>query len=200
VHGRVKGKPRLDYTRLARIQEKTNIPFVIHGGTGLSEQQYRKLIDNGVAKINYFTVLAEANARQLEANLKNKNMTYQQIFADVRRKISEEVLGFMQLLNSAGRAAEVLIQCRPWKNIENVIICNNEENEKDVIEERLSRGQKELGQIPGVLDVEIGRTIKPDGKYNYCWLVRLANERVLDNFKSHPVYGQYASRPATSPL
>ena len=200
VHGRVKGKPRLDYTRLAKIQEKTSIPCVIHGGTGLSEQQYRKLIDYGVAKINYFTVLAETNAKQLETNLKNKNMTYQQIFADVRKRLGEEVFHFMQLLNSAGRAAEVLVQCRPWRNVENVIICNHEESEQGLIDEKLSRGQKELGQIPGVLEVEIGRTIRPNGGYNYCWLVRLANEQVLEKFKAHPVYENYTKKLVSSPL
>lgn len=192
MHGRVKGKPRLDYTRLAKIREKASIPFVIHGGTGLTEQQYRKLIDHGVAKINYFTVLAEANTKQLETNLKNKNMTYQQIFADVRKKIADEVLHFMHLLNSAGRAAEVLIQCRSWKAVENVIICNQGENEQGVVDEKLSRGQKELAQIPGVLEVEIGRTIKPNGQYSYCWLVRLANDKVLESFKAHPIYDNYA--------
>jgi len=192
MHGRMKGKPKLDYTRLARIQEKVNIPFVIHGGTGLSELQYRKLMDHGVAKINYFTVLAEANTRQLEANLKNKNMTYQQIFADVRKKIGAEVLHFMQLLNSAGRAAEVLIQCRPWKSVENVIICNHDENDQGVLDETLSKGRDELSRIPGVLEVEIGRTIQSLGRCEYCWLVKLANEKVLENFKVHPLYEKYA--------
>jgi len=197
VHGRMKGKPRLDYTRLAKIQEKTKLPLVIHGGTGLSEQQYRKLIDYGVAKINYFTVLAEANVRQLETNLKNKNMSLQQIFADVRREISEEVVHFMQLLNSAGRAAEVLIQCQPWQNIENVIICDPEESETDAMEKRLAKGQDELSRIPGVLTVDIGRTIKAPGQYCFCWLVKLANEAVLAKFIAHPIYEQYAVKRNT---
>lgn len=193
MHGRVKGKPRLDYTRLAKIREKVDIPFVIHGGTGLTEQQYRKLIDHGVAKINYFTVLAEANTKQLETNLKNKSMTYQQIFSDVRKRIGEEVFNFMQLLNSAGRAAEVAIQCQSWQAIENVIICNHGEDERGVLDEKLARGQKELGQIPGVLAVEIGRSIRPNGHYSYCWVVKLANDKVLESFKAHPVYENYAA-------
>ena len=200
IHGRVKGKPKLDYTRLAKIQEKASVPCVIHGGTGLSEQQYRKLIDHGVAKINYFTVLAEVNAKQLETNLKNKEMTYQQVFLDVRKRIGEEVFNFMQLLNSAGRAAEVMIQCRAWQNIENVIICNSEDSEQGVVSEKLSLGQIELCHIPGVLDVEIGRAIKPNGKFSYCWLVRLANENVLEKFKAHPIYEKYAKKHASYQL
>lgn len=197
VHGRLKGKPRLDYTRLARIQEKVSIPFVIHGGTGLSEQQYRKLIDHGVAKINYFTALAETNARQLEANLKNKEMSYQQVFADVRAKLSEEVKHHMQVLNSAGRAAEVLIQCRCWRNIENVICYNPDNEDQSLIEEMLTKGQQELIQIPGVLNVEIGRSTDSNNLYNYCWLVTLANEEVLRSYKAHPTYENYTKKVAS---
>ncbi|MEJ2179658.1 MAG: class II fructose-bisphosphate aldolase [Gammaproteobacteria bacterium] len=194
VHGRVKGKPRLDYTRLARIQEKFSIPCVIHGGTGLGEQQYRKLIDHGVAKINYFTALAETNAKQLEANLKNKEMSYQQVFADVREKLSEEVKHHMQVLNSAGRAAEVLMQCRSWRNVENVICYNPDTEDQGLIEEMLTKGQQDLIQIPGVLNVEIGRSIDSNSQYNYCWLVSVANEEVLKSYKAHPIYENYTKK------
>jgi len=194
VHGRVKGKPRLDYTRLARIQEKFSIPCVIHGGTGLGEQQYRKLIDHGVAKINYFTALAETNAKQLEANLKNKEMSYQQVFADVREKLSEEVKHHMRVLNSAGRAAEVLMQCRSWRNVENVICCNPDTEDQGLIEEMLTKGQQDLIQIPGVLNVEIGRSIDSNSRSNYCWLVSVANEEVLKSYKAHPIYENYTKK------
>ena len=192
VHGRVKGKPKLDYGRLGRIQEKVSLPCVIHGGTGLGEQQYRKLIDYGVAKINYFTALAETNAKQLEANLRNKSMSYQQVFADAREKICEEVKHCMQALNSAGRAAEVLIQCRSWRNAENVICCNFDTEEQSVIEEILIKGQQELNQIPGVLNVDIGRSIDADNQHNYCWLVKVVNEEILKSYKAHPIYENYA--------
>ena len=51
VHGRMKGQPKLDFDRLAEINRSLRIPLVIHGGTGLSDDQYRRLIDNGVTKI-----------------------------------------------------------------------------------------------------------------------------------------------------
>jgi len=201
IHGRVKNKPRLDYTRLGRIQEKVNVPFVIHGGTGLTEQQYRRLIDYGVAKINYFTALVEVNNKQIEANIKNKKTAYQQVFADVREKISAEVQRFMQILNSAGRAAEVLIQCQPWRNLETVIVYNPSTDDESAINEMLNKGKQDLSAIPGVLNVEIGRSIDAQSRYNYCWLVRVANEEVLKSYKSHPVFESYADKyfkPLTS--
>ena len=60
VHGRLRGKPRLDCERPKRINEAVKIPLVIDGSTGLADQQYRKLISHGVAKINYYTALADA--------------------------------------------------------------------------------------------------------------------------------------------
>ncbi len=60
VHGRMKRKPKLDCQRLKQINEALGMPLVIHGGTGLSPDQFRRLIANGAAKINYYTALADA--------------------------------------------------------------------------------------------------------------------------------------------
>lgn len=194
VHGRIKNKPRLDYSRLARIQEKAKVPFVIHGGTGLTEQQYRKLIDHGVAKINYFTVLAEINTRQIESNLKNKNMSYLQVYADVRAKMMDEVQRFMQVLNSAGRAAEVLIQCQPWRTLKHVILYNANTTDQSVIDETLTKGNEDFRKIPGVLSVDIGRAVGEKNRYRYCWIIRVANEDVLSTCKEHPIYRSYMDK------
>lgn len=65
VHGRLLSRPELDFDRLAQINERLRIPLVIHGGTGLSAEQYRRLIENGVTKINYYTALADAAAEAI---------------------------------------------------------------------------------------------------------------------------------------
>jgi fructose-bisphosphate aldolase (EC 4.1.2.13) len=58
VHGRMRGAPQLDFERLAAINAALGIPLVIHGGTGLSDAQFRALIERGVSKINYYTALS----------------------------------------------------------------------------------------------------------------------------------------------
>ena len=121
-------------------------------------------------------------------------MSYQQVFADVREKLSEEVKHHMQVLNSAGRAAEVLMQCRSWRNVENVICYDYETEDQVLIEEMLSKGQQDLIEIPGVLNVEIGRAIGSNSRPKYCWLVRVVNEDVLKNYKAHPVYKNYSKK------
>ena len=51
VHGRMKGEPKLDFDRLAEINKALGIPLVIHGGTGLSDDQFRQLIANEIQVI-----------------------------------------------------------------------------------------------------------------------------------------------------
>jgi fructose-bisphosphate aldolase class II len=48
----MRGEPQLDFDRLGQINGALGIPLVIHGGTGLSDAQFRRLIDRGVTKVN----------------------------------------------------------------------------------------------------------------------------------------------------
>ena len=57
VHGLYKGKPNLNYTRMKEISEKLNIPLVLHGGTGIPDEDILKAIENGINKININTEL-----------------------------------------------------------------------------------------------------------------------------------------------
>jgi fructose-bisphosphate aldolase, class II len=55
VHGIYKGKPNLDFDRLRDIRDALDIPLVLHGGSGISDEDYRELIKLGICKINYYT-------------------------------------------------------------------------------------------------------------------------------------------------
>lgn len=58
VHGVYRNKPSLDFPRLKAIAEKTGVPIVMHGGSGLTEEDFRMAISQGVSKINYYTNMA----------------------------------------------------------------------------------------------------------------------------------------------
>ncbi len=60
AHGFYKKAPRLDFDRLTQIRAQVGIPLVMHGGSGVSEQDYRKAIHCGIRKINYYTYMAGA--------------------------------------------------------------------------------------------------------------------------------------------
>ncbi|MBR3384277.1 MAG: class II fructose-bisphosphate aldolase [Atopobiaceae bacterium] len=55
VHGIYKGEPHLSFDVLREIRERANVPLVMHGGSGVSDDDYHKAIDAGIRKINYFT-------------------------------------------------------------------------------------------------------------------------------------------------
>lgn len=57
AHGLYKGEPKIAFDRIKEISEKTEIPLALHGGTGLSEEVFKKSIELGCAKVNISTQL-----------------------------------------------------------------------------------------------------------------------------------------------
>jgi len=55
AHGRYKQEPNLNIARVHEIREATHIPLVLHGGTGIPDDQIRAAIENGVRKVNFGT-------------------------------------------------------------------------------------------------------------------------------------------------
>jgi fructose-bisphosphate aldolase, class II len=60
VHGVYKGTPKLDIDRLKAIKERVTIPLVMHGGSGVSEEDFVKSVQSGINKINLFTEISMA--------------------------------------------------------------------------------------------------------------------------------------------
>lgn len=62
AHGVYKEKPRLDIARLRELRQAVPVPLVLHGGSGLTDQDFRNCIENGVSKVNIFTDINRAQA------------------------------------------------------------------------------------------------------------------------------------------
>ena len=60
VHGPYRGEPRLNFERMKEISERTDVPLVLHGGSGLPDDQIQRAIRLGHAKINVNTECAQA--------------------------------------------------------------------------------------------------------------------------------------------
>jgi len=60
VHGVYKGTPKLDIKRLKAIKDSVTIPLVMHGGSGVSEEDFVRTIQSGINKINLFTEISMA--------------------------------------------------------------------------------------------------------------------------------------------
>lgn len=60
AHGIYKSKPVLDFDRVKVISERTGLPLVMHGGSGVSDEDFRLTIKNGIRKVNYYSYMAKA--------------------------------------------------------------------------------------------------------------------------------------------
>ncbi len=193
VHGRLRGKPRLDCERLKRINEAVKIPLVIHGGTGLADEQYRKLIAHGVAKINYYTALTDAAGDRIRANARaDSRAGYTGLVKGIQENMRKEVERVMRLWGSAGRAAEVLVQCQAWQPVEHVIVYNVEHVPDAQVESMMARGREVLASIPGVRRVITGWAAGDRVRYRFCWLIEFAHRAVIDSYREHPLHRQFA--------
>ena len=193
VHGRMKGEPQLDIDRLREINQALNIPLVIHGGTGLSNDQFRRLIENGVAKINYYTALSDAAAQQMRGNISNDSSGgYTRLTAGVRDSVATETERCMRLWGSAGRADAVIQAAPPWSPIEHLIVFNVDTISDSEAEQMMAKGRRILAAIPGVRHVLTGKAIKGDAKYRFCWLVRFVHPAVIDSYRDHPEHVRFA--------
>ncbi len=70
VHGLYKGKPKLDFSRMSEISELTSLPLVLHGGSGIYDEQIKKAINCGITKINFNTELQIAWSNALREKIK----------------------------------------------------------------------------------------------------------------------------------
>ena len=194
VHGRMRGLPQLDFGRLARINEALGIPLVIHGGTGLSDEQFRRLIENGVSKINYYTALADAAAARIRANATADGRGgYTALTRQVAAAIADECERCIRLWGSAGRADDLLARCRPWRAVEHVIVYDVSAASDEEVERMMAEGRRVLGRVPGVRRVFTGRAVQAGARYRFSWVVQFAHPAVISAYRDHPLHIAFAN-------
>ena len=76
AHGIYKSKPVLDLERVKVISEKTGLPLVMHGGSGVSPEDYRTGIQNGLRKINYYSYMSKAGTSAVKELLAKEDVTF----------------------------------------------------------------------------------------------------------------------------
>lgn len=76
AHGIYKSKPVLDLERVKVIAEKTGLPLVMHGGSGVSPEDYRTGIANGLRKINYYSYMSKAGTQAVKELLAKEDVTF----------------------------------------------------------------------------------------------------------------------------
>lgn len=103
AHGVYKKKPKLNIARLKEIAGAVSVPLVLHGGSGLSDDDFRNTIREGIAKVNIFTDLCLAGERAMTDGAEKK-LGYIETRNLKVKYIKEAVKHKMSLFGSVNKA------------------------------------------------------------------------------------------------
>lgn len=108
AHGQYTTAPVLDHQRVTDLVEATGVPMALHGGTGLSKEQFRDLIDRGCAKVNISTALKEAYMKAslefLRGAEEKGNWDPPALFKHQTAAVTQMAREHMRLFGSSGQA------------------------------------------------------------------------------------------------
>ena len=104
AHGAYKFPPKLDFERISTISADTGLPLVLHGGSGLSDEDFRKAVSRGVCKVNIFTDIDNAAKAGIEAGLAAGAKSMLGLISYEIEAIKAVVRNKLELFGSVGRA------------------------------------------------------------------------------------------------
>ena len=103
AHGLYKGEPRLDLKRVADIRQRVDVPLVMHGGTGLSDEQFHAAIAAGISKINFATSIMNTAADNMRLAAAKPEASMFDIYAGIRAAYSQWCSRLYETFGTAGR-------------------------------------------------------------------------------------------------
>ena len=110
AHGLYSGEPHLDLDLLAEISRRTDVPLALHGGSGLSEAQFKGAIQLGIAKVNIGTDLYVSTAKAVSARAQGAQgaqdgaMSYFDINQTMFSTFKERCRYYIDLFGGSGKA------------------------------------------------------------------------------------------------
>ena len=106
VHGFYKGEPKLDFEKMEQIKTATNLPLVLHGGTGIPDELIKKAIKHGVCKININTELQDVWNKSVRRFIEENPDVYdpRKIISAGEKNMKEAIKNNIILLGSQNKA------------------------------------------------------------------------------------------------
>ena len=104
AHGLYDGEVNLALDLLADIRERVDIPLVLHGGSGLSDDQFRAAVAGGIQKINIFTNLAVESTRRMLENARTEDASFRSMIAQIRESFRDECARLLDVFGTTGKA------------------------------------------------------------------------------------------------
>ena len=108
LHGLYRGKPHLDFDRIANLRAACPIPLVLHGGSDTPDEDIRRAIEIGIDKINIWTDVRIPFLQALKEKLDGpvQKIEVKEALAPARAAATEVIRQKNRLLGSAGKAAQ----------------------------------------------------------------------------------------------
>ena len=105
AHGFYKGKPKLDFERLAQLRDAVPTPLVLHGSSGVPDEDVQRAISLGVCKVNFATELRVAYTEAVRRTLAEDPALYdpKKFGAPGRQAVTELVRHRMAVCGACGR-------------------------------------------------------------------------------------------------
>ena len=106
AHGFYKGKPELHFDLLAKINAAVKVPLVLHGGTGIPEEDVRRAIKSGINKVNVGTIIhcTYMNAVRRELTARGENQYTLDIMKPARAAVVQVVKQWIKVCMADGKA------------------------------------------------------------------------------------------------
>ena len=104
AHGDYAFPPKLDFDRIKAISDRTGIPLVLHGGSGLSDDDFKTAVKLGISKINIFTDIDKAGKAGIEKGLNEGARTMMQLMPYEIEAMKAVVREKIELFGSGNKA------------------------------------------------------------------------------------------------
>ncbi len=102
AHGFYKKEPKLDLERLKKIHQTTDCALVLHGGSGIPDEQLQAGIKNGIRKINLATEIKDIFMKTLQQRLKNNSeIDLRKVFPPATDAVKMLVKSKIELIKAA---------------------------------------------------------------------------------------------------
>ena len=104
AHGAYKLPPKLDFDRIKTIANTVDVPLVLHGGSGLTDNDFKRAIKEGISKVNIFTDINIAAVKAELSKFTDMNKGIIDLVPAAVEAVKQETSNKMELFSSTGKA------------------------------------------------------------------------------------------------
>ncbi|KEQ27100.1 class II fructose-1,6-bisphosphate aldolase [Paenibacillus tyrfis] len=109
AHGIYKGEPKIDFDRIRRIAEVVSVPLVLHGGSGIPEEQVKRCVSLGMAKMNIATEIRIVFSDAIKAVFANNPQENdpRKYMIPAKKAVKEAAIEKMRMVGCIGKAGNL---------------------------------------------------------------------------------------------